>query len=1036
LPLRRDETSTVLLLASYFFLAMASIVIVKSLQYASYLSEVGFDWRLPLLYGFSALISAPIVILYRLLARRRSQLFLVTATIVFFAASLLFFAVTMGEARSQTYFMVFYIWAGLFVLLLPTLGWVMAYGLFTTRESKRVFGILGTGGILGGAAGGYWTTILAPRMGVPLLMIQVLLILFLLQTIVLVLKRHRIDKGGPPQEQHSPAEGVKAQGATKWFRSPYLRYIAVLVLLTGSVTTFIDLNYVWFLNQRYPDSPEDFARFFSTLLGTMFLLSAFLQFFMTAPVLRRYGAAAALIAPPAGLAAGSGFAALFPGFWPAVVLKGMDGTLRPSLHRTALEILYVPAAGPQSMAFKSFMELVVFKGGDALGALLFLFISNLLLSPARMMAATIAAATCLWLYIAFLLGREYLQNLRSTLEVPSFDRSRAVLSEDLEAEKALLDLLRSSDPAKIRLALERLANLGPETSELMFPEGQETLQTGLSGIYSREPAWLKIVEPLVDHPDPEVGVSALHLLVRHDPMRYLDQLRRMLQTEHMPSIASLLYLDTKVEQPALFLKVPFVLKWCQAAGRDQARLLGRIMGRSRNPAFLPILRQWLENPEVEQTRGAAEGIGLYGDTRFLGELTSLLGHRRTRRAARRGLAAFGDKAVEEMSDLLISSSTDPAVKQEIPLILQEIPTSSARSRLLTAMYLPDPVVSYRSLKALNKTRARMDLSYTTESFLPLLSLCAKQYYRVANLQTAFDATEGPESALLRKLTEERALWTIERIFRTLELFLPSGDAYLSYLAFTGDRKMLRDNAIELVELRLRGEIKKIMLPIFSEEDAEAVAEAGRRLFGLPSEPQAVLRDSLYEADPILKACILATMKGRIASFRDTAAQLRSDIHPLVRETAQWVLSQPSLEDANHPMLTTVEKILLLKDLDAFTLASTDHLALVASVCTEQSAGPGTLLFRPGEVPRCVHLLVQGDVRLQKADGTETIERNCALDLWHCIAGKNYNLQATCITKCSLLLLPSQELFDILSSEPDLSLAILRRVAASFSGSEL
>jgi ATP:ADP antiporter, AAA family len=1033
LPLRRDEAPTVLLIASYFFLAMSSVVIVKSLQYAFYLDEVGFDWRLPLLYGFSALISAPIVILYRVLARRHSQVFLVTVTLVFFAASLLFFALTLRQADSGAYFMVFYLWAGLFVLLIPTLGWVIAYGLFTTRDSKRLFGLLGTGGILGGAAGGYWTTLMAARMGVILLLLQVLVILVLLQLIVLVLKRHRIDKVAPKGQQASPTAEIKAQGAAKWFQSPYLRYIAVLVLFSGSVTTLIDLNYVWFLNQRYPESTEDFARFFSTLLGTMFLLSAVVQFFLTAPVLRRYGAAAVLVAPPAGLAFGSGFAALFPGFWPAVFLKGMDGTLRPSLHRTALEVLYVPAAGPQSMAFKSFMELVVFKGGDALGALLFLLISSTLLSPARMVAATVASATCLWLYVAFLLGREYLKNLRSTLEVPAFDRNRAVLSEDLDAETALIDLLRSSDPVKVRLALERLANLAPEASELMLPEGQETLQTGLSGIYSREPAWLKIVEPLMNHPDPEVGVSALQLLIRHDPMHYFGLLREALETEHFPSLACLLYLDKNVEQPALFLKVPFVLKWCQAIGPEQAHILARIMGRSRNPAFLAILRQWLASSQIEFVRAAAEGLGLYGETRFLGELTSLLGHRRTRQAARKGLAASGEKAVDHLSALLVNPSVDPAVKQEIPLILREIQSSSARSRLLTALYLPDPVVSYRALKALNKTRATMDLSYTTESFLPLLTLWAKQYYRIANLQSVLDPTEGAESALLLKTTEERAFWTIERIFRTLELFLPSGDAYLSYLAFTSDKRALRDNAIELIELRLRGDVKKIVLPIFSERNSKAVAAAGRRLFGLPSKSEAILQDSFFEADPILKACILATMKKRIESFRETVAHSRSEIHPLVRETAQWVLSEPGPEKVDHPMLTTVEKILLLKDLEIFRHAATDHLALVASVCTEESAEAGTLLFQSGEPPRCVHLLVEGEVRLQGEQGSDIVQRSCALNLWPCLAGTPYDVQATCVTKCRLLLLPSEELFDVLSSEADLSLAILRQVAASFSG---
>ena len=72
--LRSEQRSSVVLLAVYFFLALASVSQVKSIQNAVYLGKIGFDWRLPSLYLALAVLAGPIVILYRYLAKRFSHL--------------------------------------------------------------------------------------------------------------------------------------------------------------------------------------------------------------------------------------------------------------------------------------------------------------------------------------------------------------------------------------------------------------------------------------------------------------------------------------------------------------------------------------------------------------------------------------------------------------------------------------------------------------------------------------------------------------------------------------------------------------------------------------------------------------------------------------------------------------------------------------------------------------------------------------------------------------------------------------------------
>ncbi len=88
LQIRREEAPLALLVTLYFFLALASVSMIKSVQNAFYLGRVGFDWRLPSLYVVLALISGLGVVFYRRLSHRFSRVAINGATLVALILSL------------------------------------------------------------------------------------------------------------------------------------------------------------------------------------------------------------------------------------------------------------------------------------------------------------------------------------------------------------------------------------------------------------------------------------------------------------------------------------------------------------------------------------------------------------------------------------------------------------------------------------------------------------------------------------------------------------------------------------------------------------------------------------------------------------------------------------------------------------------------------------------------------------------------------------------------------------------------------------
>lgn len=897
---RPEEAPKFVLMASYFFFAMASVATIKPLQVSLYLSKVKFDWKLPLIYAGLALLAGPIAALHRHLTSRYAHLYIASGTLAFFFLSLAVFACVLSQPRGFWTCCFFVVWSGIFSLLLPTLGWVIAYDLFTVREAKRLFALFGTGGILGSICGSYGTALMGKHL--LWLLIQVLLMLVLLQGLMLLIYRAHHSRSGRGR-QASAAGPASDTGRSRTMRellgSHHARCLAGVVLAMALATTVIDLNYQWYASHFYRGTLQDLTRLFGSVSGTMGLLAAVLQICASRRILQRFGVPVALLVAPLALGAGSLFAAFRPQFWQVVGVKMLDGTLRPSFHLIGMEMSYVILADRRTaLPIKSFIDLAVSRCGDALGAFLFLMLSCVLAYQARLVVGIQVLLVTLWGYAALQLGRDYVRHLRTAVRNGAAGPQAAVPEEGQE-EEILLETLRSSNPVRIRLALRQLKQLDPQKGDaaLEFPfQGEDLLQTHLYGIGSNEIRWREAATALLEHPDPEIGAAALHLLVRRDPALHLKSLRQQLASEWLPPPSHLHYLDQYVERTGSFLNPAHVLRWCQNLQPGQRCLMARLMGKSGNRAYLPVLRQWaLEGPSLS-ARAAVEALGHFAEPRFLSFLTGCLCSRWSSLPARKALVSYGEAAVDYLVKLLRDPSTDPKIKREIPLVLGSIRCSSSRAALVNALYQPDTIASYRALKALNRVCDVQELSFSAGTFLPVIDVLARQYYVLVSLESMQEENEGSGWKLLRRALSERKAQTLEKVFLTLDLFLPRGDAYYSYQILTGAHGELRDHAIELIDAQLNPHLKQIVLPLLTEPSTKELARTGRRLYRLPDEPAEIFSEALLEADPWLRCCLMAAVREsaiRMGKARgglmESVRRCCDDINPLVRETAVWTL---------------------------------------------------------------------------------------------------------------------------------------------------
>jgi hypothetical protein len=295
-------------------------------------------------------------------------------------------------------------------------------------------------------------------------------------------------------------------------------------------------------------------------------------------------------------------------------------------------------------------------------------------------------------------------------------------------------------------------------------------------------------------------------------------------------------------------------------------------------------------------RATIRALGKYIRPEYIPLLLDHLAHNWSRRAARSALIHYGDNVVPELIRLLRDPEVSLAIKREVPFVLTRINTRSSRAGLVASLYTYDSVVSYRALKGLNAIRDDAEeLSYSQESFIPLIQMWAKEYYELINIETLAQSERRSLSPLMSRVLEERKDWTVEKIFRGLELYLPMGDAYFSHIGFKSDDPQLREIAVELIDNRIRGELRQTLLPLFADAPQSDIAFEGQMIFQLPSNLEDALSEALFGGDPWFKCTIIAELSiQKTQNWRERVKQALEDISPTVQETAQWALDQDRL----------------------------------------------------------------------------------------------------------------------------------------------
>jgi len=350
------------------------------------------------------LLNVPFWYLVKTLPRAR----FIPITYRFFAANVLLFALALYWADAQQIIWVgraFFIWISVFNLFVVSVFWQLMVDLFSSEDGKRLFGFIAAGATIGAIVGSAVTASLARHAPTSLLLIGAALLLE-----VAVFSVHRLScqsakfhSRSAEQAAETPIGGNVFAGIIHPFKSSYLMNVSAFLLLFAITSTFLYFQQAGIVSRSFQDRGAQTA-FFATIDLAVNALTLLVQLFLTGRIVRSLGVGPTLAFLPALTIVGFGVLALLPSIAALVTFQVLRRSSDYAIARPTREVLYTVLPREDRYKAKSFIDTVVYRAGDQVGAWSFALLSGLGLSANETGFAAVILSV-IWLANGLWLGR-------------------------------------------------------------------------------------------------------------------------------------------------------------------------------------------------------------------------------------------------------------------------------------------------------------------------------------------------------------------------------------------------------------------------------------------------------------------------------------------------------------------------------------------------------------------------------------------------------------------------------------------------------
>ncbi len=366
----RPLARSVLLFANFFLIILA-YYLVKPASRSLFLEHADAA-QLPYVWTASALLLLGLMPLYQWIVRRYSRVNVVIGTCLLIVVLLVLFRVLMltpglGVAVG------FYILVDIFSVVLVEQFWSLTNSVYRSAEGRRWYGLIASGGLLGGLLAN-WLIKATPVTTADLLLVAASFIALMI-ALTLLLARHGLYR---EHAQHVQLDALPTAVSAGWRAlrgNRYLALIALMLLVSQMAEPVVEYQFMSLVEQAYPER-ESRTAYLSQFLSVLSGFALLVNLLVTPLVHRRLGVIAGLLVQPLLLGAAALTFALQSRLMVGAVMKIADRGLSYSINRASRELLYVPADPVTIYRAKAWIDMVGYRTFKIAGNVVILLLTQ------------------------------------------------------------------------------------------------------------------------------------------------------------------------------------------------------------------------------------------------------------------------------------------------------------------------------------------------------------------------------------------------------------------------------------------------------------------------------------------------------------------------------------------------------------------------------------------------------------------------------------------------------------------------------------
>ncbi len=268
----------------------------------------------------------------------------------------------------------YYLWVNLFALFAVSMFWSFMNDVFSVGQSRRLYAIIGYGGLFGGLFGGLLTSALVKEIGTSNLFILASLLLYPSIWCMKFIHSNHYQPAGVPDDNGKPNKPAHPprpwDGFSQVIATPVLIFMALEMFTYTFSSTMFFQQFNHMVETTFANDLNGRTEFVAGIYNRINSISLFTQFFVTRLLMSFANPVYGLLLLNFIQVAGS-IAMLFV---PSLSIVSWTLIIRYALNystgRALRELIYIPLSREQKYQGKGFIDTVVFRLGDGISSLM------------------------------------------------------------------------------------------------------------------------------------------------------------------------------------------------------------------------------------------------------------------------------------------------------------------------------------------------------------------------------------------------------------------------------------------------------------------------------------------------------------------------------------------------------------------------------------------------------------------------------------------------------------------------------------------